>query len=151
MFLLDLLKNRPLLATAVSWLIAQGVKPVLYRITQGRWDWHWLLSSGGMPSSHASAVSALTTAVALGEGLDSTAFAIALVTAIIVLYDAAGVRRAASIQARILNQILDELFSGKPIAQTRLRELLGHTPFQVIVGAVLGVSVALLLHFGLSL
>jgi hypothetical protein len=104
-----------------------------------------------MPSSHASAVSALTTAVALGEGLDSTAFAISLVTAIIVLYDAAGVRRAASIQARILNQILDELFSGKPIAQTRLRELLGHTPFEVVVGAVLGVSVALLLRLQASL
>ena len=102
-------------------------------------------TSGGMPSSHSAAVSALATGIAISEGLDSAAFAISLVTALVVLYDAAGVRRAAGVQANILNQILTELFSGRPIAQTRLRELIGHTPFEVLVGAALGVGIALLL------
>jgi hypothetical protein len=98
-----------------------------------------------MPSSHSAAVSALATSVGISEGLDSIAFAIALVIALVVVYDAAGVRRAAGVQANILNQILTELFSGRPIAQTRLRELIGHTPFEVLVGAALGVGIALLL------
>jgi acid phosphatase family membrane protein YuiD len=84
---------------------AQAVKPVLYCVTKRIWDWRWLFTSGGMPSSHSAAVSALATGIAVSEGLDS-AFAIALVTALVVLYDAAGVRRAASIQANVLNQIL---------------------------------------------
>jgi len=145
MFLLDLFHNRSLVAAGASWLAAQGVKPVLYRITKRKWDWHWLFSSGGMPSAHSAAVAALATAVGLHEGLDTSVFAIALVTAIVVLYDAAGVRRAASMQARILNQILTELFSGRPIAQTHLREFIGHTPFEVLVGAALGVGLTLLL------
>jgi len=140
----DLFRNHHLLVAGASWLAAQIIKPVLYWITKRSWDWSWLWTAGGMPSSHSAAVSALATAVGLSEGLDSAAFAIALVTAIVVLYDAAGVRRATSIQARILNQILTELFSGRPIAQTRLRELLGHTPFEVLVGATMGVSIALL-------
>jgi acid phosphatase family membrane protein YuiD len=146
MALQDLLQNRPLVAAAVSWLAGQVVKPGLYWITQRRWDWHWLYRSGGMPSSHSAAVTALATSMALSEGLDSSAFAIALVIAFVVLYDAAGVRRAAGVQANILNQILTELFQGRPIAQTRLRELIGHTPFEVLVGAVLGIAIALLLH-----
>jgi acid phosphatase family membrane protein YuiD len=98
-----------------------------------------------MPSSHSAAVCALATSIALGEGLDSPAFAIALVIAFVVLYDAAGVRRATGMQANVLNQMLTELFSGRPIAQTRLRELIGHTPFEVLVGAALGIAMALLL------
>jgi acid phosphatase family membrane protein YuiD len=145
MFLQDLLRNRPLVAAGASWLSAQGVKPFLYWITKRRWDWHWLYRSGGMPSSHSAAVSALATSIGISEGLDSIAFAIALVIAFVVLYDAAGVRRAAGVQANILNQMLTELFSGRPIAQTRLRELIGHTPFEVLVGAALGVGIALLL------
>jgi acid phosphatase family membrane protein YuiD len=133
------------MAAGASWVLAQAVKPVLYWITKRRWEWHWLFTSGGMPSSHSAAVSALATGIAISEGLDSAAFAIALVTAVVVLYDAAGVRRAASIQANVLNQILTELFSGRPIAQTHLRELIGHTPFEVLVGAAMGVGIALLL------
>ena len=145
MFVLDLLRNRHLVAAGVSWLSAQAVKPMLYWITTRRWDWHWLYRSGGMPSSHSAAVSSLATAIGMSEGLDSAAFAIAMVTALVVLYDAAGVRRAASMQANVLNQILTELFRGRPIAQTRLRELIGHTPFGVLVGAALGVGIALVL------
>lgn len=146
MLLRELLRNTPLLYVAVAWSLAQGSKPVVYWFTRRKWDWHWLYSPGGMPSSHSAAVSSLATAVGLREGLNSSVFAVAVVTAVVVLYDAAGVRRAASIQAHILNQILKELFSGHPIGQEHLKELIGHTPFEVLVGTLLGVSTSLLLH-----
>ncbi len=141
----DLFRNQTLLAVAVSWLVAQTLKPILYRLTKRQWDWRWLMSAGGMPSSHSAAVASLAVAVGLREGLESSAFAITLVVASVVMYDAAGVRRAASIQARILNQMLEELFAGHPIAHERLRELLGHTPIEVLVGAGLGVGIGYLI------
>jgi acid phosphatase family membrane protein YuiD len=95
-----------------------------------------------MPSSHAALVSAMATAVGLREGFTSTAFAISLIVALIVMYDAAGVRRAASIQARLLNQILDEVFAGRPLSEQRVKELIGHTPMEVVVGALLGIAIA---------
>ena len=85
------------------------------------------------------------TATGRVTGIESAAFAISLVLAAIVMYDAAGVRRAVSIQARILNQMIDEAFEGKPFAEKRLRELIGHTPIQVIVGGLLGIGVALVI------
>ncbi len=104
-----------------------------------------LVSAGGMPSSHSALVMSLATATGRVAGVDSAAFAISLVLAAIVMYDAAGVRRAVSIQARLLNQMIDEAFQGKPFAEQRLRELIGHTPTQVIVGALLGVGVGFIL------
>jgi acid phosphatase family membrane protein YuiD len=103
-----------------------------------------LVSSGGMPSSHSALVTGLATATGRLTGIGSAYFAIAVVLAGIVMYDAAGVRRAVSIQARILNQMIDEAFQGKPFAEKRLRELIGHTPVQVFMGALLGVAIALL-------
>jgi len=97
---------------------------------------------GGMPSSHSAAVSSLATAVAITDGLGSSLFAVATWFAIVTMYDAAGIRRAASIQARILNQMIEELFKGHPISEVKLRELLGHTPIEVIVGMALGIVVA---------
>lgn len=139
-----LLHNRHLMAVAVAWGATQVLKPLIYRITERRWDWRWLFSAGGMPSSHSAAFAALTTAVGRINGLDSVAFAITSVTAIVVFYDAAGVRRSAGDQARVLNQILEEFFSGKAIAEEHLRELIGHTPFEVLVGILLGVVTSLL-------
>ena len=103
-----------------------------------------LVSAGGMPSSHSALVTSLATATGRVAGVESAAFAISLVLAAIVMYDAAGVRRAVSIQARILNQMIDEAYEGHPIAEKRLRELIGHTPIQVFVGGLLGVIVGLL-------
>jgi acid phosphatase family membrane protein YuiD len=97
-----------------------------------------------MPSSHSALVTGLAAATGRVVGIESAAFAISLVLAAIVMYDAAGVRRAVSLQARILNQMIDEAFQGKPFAEKRLRELIGHTPIQVIVGGLLGVVVALI-------
>ncbi len=135
----ELFANPILQAVFVPWLIAQIVKPIIEYIRKRKINLRLLVSAGGMPSSHSASVCALATAVGIQEKLTSTAFAVALVLAIIVMYDAAGVRRAAMMQARILNQIIDELFQGHPISETRLRELLGHTPIEVFAGAILGI------------
>ena len=104
-----------------------------------------LVSAGGMPSSHSALVTGLATATGRQLGIASTAFAITVVLAAIVMYDAAGVRRAVSIQARILNQMIEDAFQGSLQGEKRLRELIGHTPIQVFVGGLLGVGVGLLL------
>ena len=135
----ELFSNRILQAVFVPWLIAQISKPIIEYIRKRRINMRLLVSAGGMPSSHSASVCALATAVGMQESVTSTLFAMAFLSAIIVMYDAAGVRRAASIQAHILNQIIDELFQGHPISETRLRELLGHTPVEVVAGAVLGI------------
>jgi acid phosphatase family membrane protein YuiD len=136
----DFFSNRVLQATGFVWVITQILKVLVDYLRHHKLNLRMLTSAGGMPSSHSSAVCALATGIAMTEGAASNLFVLSLVLALVVMYDAAGVRRAASIQARILNQIIDELFQGHPISETRLRELLGHTPFEVIVGAALGVT-----------
>jgi uncharacterized protein len=136
--------NRILVASFIAWAIAQLSKTIYDLIRYRKFRLSRLVSAGGMPSSHSALVTSLAAATARVVGIDSAAFAISLVLAAIVMYDAAGVRRAVSIQARILNQMIDEAFQGKPFAEKRLRELIGHTPTQVLVGALLGVGVALI-------
>ena len=140
-----LLDNRILMASFVAWAVAQISKAIIDLLQQRRLVLSRLVSSGGMPSSHSALVTGLATATGRIDGVSSAAFAIAIVLASIVMYDAAGVRRAVSIQARILNQMIDEAFQGSPMAEKRLRELIGHTPIQVIVGGLLGVGVGLLM------
>lgn len=140
-----LFDNRILIVAFIAWLIAQVSKTLYELIRERKLMLSRLVSSGGMPSSHSALVTGLATATGRIDGLGSAMFAIAFVLAAIVMYDAAGVRRAVSIQARILNQMIDEAFQGKPFAEKRLRELIGHTPFQVFVGALLGVGIGLLL------
>src|SRR6266700_727110 len=140
----SLFNNRILIAAFLAWAIAQISKTIYELFRQRKLIISRLVSSGGMPSSHSALVTGLATATGRLEGVGSTAFAISVVLAGIVMYDAAGVRRAVSIQARILNQMLDEVFAGHPIAEKRLRELIGHTPVQVIVGGLLGIGIGLL-------
>ena len=140
-----LLDNRVLVAAFVAWAVAQISKTVIDLFQQRKLVLSRLVSSGGMPSSHSALVTGLATATGRIAGVSSATFAIAVVLASIVMYDAAGVRRAVSIQARILNQMIDEAFQGSPMAEKRLRELIGHTPIQVIVGGMLGVGVGLLM------
>ncbi len=132
-----------LVASFIAWAIAQLTKTVYELIRYRKLRLSRLVSAGGMPSSHSALVMGLATATGRIVGFESAAFAISLVLAVIVMYDAAGVRRAVSVQARILNQMIDEAFQGKPFAEKRLRELIGHTPTQVIVGGLLGIGVAL--------
>jgi uncharacterized protein len=139
-----LFDNRVLVAAFLAWAIAQVTKTIYDLIKQRKLVVGRLVSSGGMPSSHSSLVTGLATATGRVAGVGSVEFAVAVVLASIVMYDAAGVRRAVSIQARILNQMIDEAFQGKPFAEKRLRELIGHTPIQVFVGGLLGIVVGLL-------
>ncbi len=140
-----LFNNRILIAALLSWAVAQVSKVFLELIQQRKLIPSRLVSSGGMPSSHSALVTGLATAAGRVNGLGSASFAIAVVLASIVMYDAAGVRRAVSIQARILNQMIDEAFQGHPMAEKRLRELIGHTPIQVFVGGLLGIGIGLLI------
>lgn len=134
-----LLSNKVLVAALTWWAVAQLIKvPINYAVNR-RIDLRLWTSSGGMPSSHAALVCALGTGVALKDGLSSPLFAMCVAFAMIVMYDATGVRQAAGKQAAILNFIVDELFQGHPISEEKLKELLGHTRFQVIVGGLMGI------------
>ena len=139
-----LFQNTILIAAVLALLIAQLAKGFIALIQERRFNFHYIAGSGGMPSSHSAFVTALATASGRVLGLGSPIFAVCVVLAAIVMYDAAGVRRAVSVQARILNQMMEDYFDKKGIQQARLRELIGHTPFQVLVGAVLGFIVGFL-------
>ena len=123
----------------LAWLVAQILKGLLSLIRHKKMDFRRFVGAGGMPSSHSAFVSALATGVGLTDGWDSTNFALALVFSLVVMYDAAGVRLAASKQARVLNKMVQELFDEREFHHERLKELIGHTPVEVIVGAVLGI------------
>jgi len=128
----------------LAWAIAQVLKVVLTSARERRLNLRVLAETGGMPSSHAAIVMGLTAAVGRLNGLTSAPFAIALIFSVVVMYDAQGVRRAAGRQAAVLNRLVDDLVSLRQFKDDRLRELLGHTPFEVLVGAALGIAVGLL-------
>lgn len=133
--------NRVLMTSLLAWAVAQLLKIVSWRITRGKLNFKRLVEPGGMPSSHSAFVTALATGIGLTEGLDSTLFALAVVFALVVMYDAAGVRRAAGKQAKVLNSIIEDL-NRRELHPERLKELLGHTPVEVVAGALLGILVA---------
>ena len=120
--------------------IAQIIKMIIDVAATGKIDWELMFSSGGMPSSHSSFVCSMATTVGLSRGFDSVEFAISFVLAIVVMYDAAGVRRAAGSHAVIINKLMDSL----NIKDENLKELLGHTPIQVGAGAILGIIIAII-------
>ena len=131
-----------LLPPVVAWAIAQVAKVALSSIRQRRLNLRVLADPGGMPSSHSAIVMGLTTAIGHHGGLTSPSFAIALIFSFVVMY---GVRRAAGRQAAVLNRLVQDLVHMRGMQEMELRELLGHTPFEVLVGAVLGVAVGLIL------
>lgn len=141
----DILSNQVLLVAIVACLLAQALKLVTGLAIDGKVSYRTLFSTGGMPSAHSALVAALATGVGQTMGWASTEFAIACLFAVIVMYDAAGVRQAVGKQAKVINQIVDEIFQEhKQLNEERLKELLGHTPFQVIVGLSLGIAIAIL-------
>ena len=137
--------NRILLAALISWAIAQTLKIFTSLRAEHRIDWSKIMGPGGMPSSHSAFVTSLAVGVGLTEGWDSGMFAVSFVFAAVVMYDAAGVRRAAGKQARVLNQLMTIMLKEGHVPATKLRELLGHTPFEVIMGALLGMLIAWLM------
>jgi len=141
----DLLNSVVFMSGFCAWLLAQSGKIFTTRYKTGIWDIRALYQSGGMPSSHSSLCSGITTAVALHEGLGSPLFAACIAFSVIVMYDAMGVRRHAGKQAEVLNQVIVELMATHPVvAKIKLKEVLGHSPRQVMCGALLGVVTGLL-------
>ena len=133
-----------LLGPLVAWAIAQAAKVILTSVRQKRLNLRVLAETGGMPSSHAAIVMGLTAAIGKHAGVTTPQFAIALIFSFVVMYDAAGLRRAAGRQAAVLNRLVEDLVNMRGVQEQRLRELLGHTPVEVLVGGVIGVIVGLL-------
>ncbi|MFI5371010.1 MAG: divergent PAP2 family protein [Candidatus Eisenbacteria bacterium] len=131
------------LALAIGFVV-QGYKGFAWYLRTGRWNLRRFVETGGMPSSHSASVAALSTAVGLHQGFRSPLFGVTLYFSLIVMYDAAGLRRAAGRQAIILNRLIEENWAHPEAEAHQLMELLGHTPLEVLVGALLGVASALL-------
>jgi len=143
--LYEIITNKVLIIPICSWAIAQVLKVIIILIQKKQLDLRYLFISGGMPSSHSAVVAALTTSVALTYGLGSVAFGISAILALVVMSDAAGVRQSVGQQAVALNRIIRELRLRRPLTELErdLREFIGHTLFQVIVGGLLGIVIAL--------
>ena len=142
MKILSVSQNHVLIAAIIAWSIAQVVKlPVEFASTRV-WNWSLLLRAGGMPSSHAALVTAAAHGIGLTEGFNSSSYALAIVLAMIVIYDATGIRRQAGRHAQIINEMIQDLVEGHPLHQEQLMEVLGHSPFQALVGMLLGLVVA---------
>lgn len=141
----SIVANHTLRVSLLAWLIAQVLKVIFSIISVGKVDLTRLVGAGGMPSSHSALVMALAVSVGQDAGWDTPLFTIALVFAFVVMYDAAGVRRAAGKQAEAINQIINDIYRGEQISQERLKELIGHTPVEVLAGALLGIIIAFIL------
>jgi len=141
----SILSNKALWVPAAAWCVAQVMKVIIESIKDRHLNFSYLITMGGMPSSHAALVCALATTIAVVYGVSSAVFAISAFFALVVMYDAAGVRQTVSTQSTMLNRIVDELFKGNPEFQQRIRELIGHTKFEVAAGAILGIVFAFLL------
>lgn len=145
MSILDIFSNQVLWSALVPWSLAQIIKVPLEYFSTRRWNWALLLSAGGMPSSHSALVAGTCHAIGLRAGFDSPIFALSFVLAMIVIYDATGIRRQAGKHAEIINAIVDDLAAGHPLQQEKLREVLGHTPLEALGGTVLGLLSAQIL------
>ena len=137
-----LLHNPILIAGLISWAIAQIVKVPLEFLQLRRWNWALLLRPGGMPSSHTALVVSVTHASGLFLGFDSPFFAFGVAFCMVVIYDATGIRRQAGKHAEMINAMINDLAAGHPLKEEQLREVLGHTPLEVLGGLILGLVVA---------
>jgi len=144
--LVDLIHNQVLAAGLLGWFLGQFLKvPMEFLITR-RVNWGLWFSSGGMPSSHSSLMTATTLSIGLNYGFGSPVFALAFAVSMIVVYDASGVRRQAGIHAQKINILCEEVLRGEPLQIDKLKEVLGHTPPQVVGGVILGLLVALFVY-----
>ena len=142
-----LIHNNVLIAAVISWTIGQFLKAPLDYVLNKRWNWGIILSPGGMPSSHSALVTSVTLAIGLQEGFASPLFALSFAIGMIVIYDAAGVRRQAGIHAERINEMMKSFFENRGIPEKELKEVLGHTPFEVITGVILGIVISLVLYW----
>ena len=134
--------NKILITTLCSWVIAQALKVLVGYIIEKKVEFRWFVGTGGMPSSHTAGASCLAAAIGFQYGFDNVLFALAASFALVVMFDAQGVRRASGKQARILNKIMDDIYWQGKMQEGRLRELIGHTPLEVVGGFIVGVLIA---------
>ena len=139
--------NPVLIAGFLSWGIAQLIKVPWTYFSSGKLDWVLLLRAGGMPSSHSALVASVAHATGLFVGFSTPLFALALTLAVIVIYDATGIRRQAGMHAEFINRILRDMVKGKITKESQLREVLGHTPLEALAGTLLGIAVAQVIWF----
>ena len=142
---LDVFSTAGFWSAFLAWMTAQFTKMICAMCLRKGMDFRYFVSTGGMPSAHSATVTGLATSMGITEGFDSAAFVISLCFAIITMFDASTVRRAAGQQARLLNEMIDELFKDHAISQRRLKELLGHTRLEVFMGMIVGILVGLII------
>lgn len=140
------LANQALMSWLIAGLVAQSIKIMLGVIRLKRFDFRWLIGTGGMPSTHAAGVTALSVSVGFQDGFDSSLFALSVAFTVITLFDAQGVRRWSGRQAQLLNKMLEDMYFQRRIQEQRVKELLGHTPVEVLAGMGVGLVTALILR-----
>jgi acid phosphatase family membrane protein YuiD len=137
-----------IVVTIICSVFAQVIKIIWKLLRTGRMDWRMMAKTGGMPSSHSCCTVGMAVSVGIIDGYNSITFAIAFCLAMVVMYDAAGVRRSVGLQGKVLNEMMGELFSEHPrLSSARVKEFLGHTPMEVFVGAILGAAIALGINY----
>lgn len=147
MNLLGIFANPVLISGIIAWGVAQAIKVLLDYFKSKQWNWTLLLRAGGMPSSHSAMVAATAHAIGLFVGFETPLFALSFAVAVIVIYDATGIRRQAGQHAEIINVMIRDLAHGHPLKQQQLIEVLGHTPLEALAGTLLGLVVAQIIWF----
>lgn len=142
---LEILSNRIIQAAALAWAIAQGLKVLLTFMISKKFDSTRVFGSGGMPSSHSAMTCAMLMMIGYTEGFSSAVFALAFCFSGVVMYDAAGVRRSTGKNAAVINRLIDRLYTDGSFDEEHLKELVGHTPIQVLAGALLGILIGTLM------
>jgi uncharacterized protein len=144
--LYQMCQNRIFVITISVWIIAQGIKMFINILRGKKFSFRWFLGTGGMPSSHAAGVAALAATCGMEYGFQSGMFALAAIFAMVTMFDAQGVRRSTGEQAEILNKVIDDMYWHKRVEMGRIRDFVGHTPIQVLVGSILGLALAILFY-----
>jgi len=142
MNLSNIFQNHVLITALTGWFLAQALKIPIDLVRSKQWNWALFFAAGGMPSSHSALVTSAAFSVGLHHGFDNPIFGLATAIAMIVVYDATGIRRQAGMQAQKINVMIEELLKGHPVSQEHLREVLGHTPIEAVGGVLLGLAVA---------
>ncbi|HDK27564.1 MAG TPA: divergent PAP2 family protein [Candidatus Atribacteria bacterium] len=146
----EIFKNQIIIIALITYILNQILKLFIFYFTEKRWDFRRFIGAGGMPSTHSALSMCVAVTIGLSEGWNSPLFALAIVMSFIIMADATGVRRETGEQAKVLNKIILEFFEERKIRDKRLKELIGHTPFEVIVGGIIGMVMAGLLYYYLN-
>jgi acid phosphatase family membrane protein YuiD len=143
----QLVSNHILMDILTAWILAQFLKVPIHYLKTRQMKWAMWFSVGGMPSSHSALVTSAALSAGINEGFNTAVFAIALTLAMVVVYDSMGIRRQAGFHAQQINLLVEELLSGHPVSDKRLKEVLGHTPREVVGGVALGILIPLFFLF----